>query len=217
MIRVDYPNLISETIRMSGLLIYNLTTKNRVRRFRLKTSIQRMKLKPPSNIGGFLFYLIFIDMKIIIRENKIDSLIEKSGIVQTIKLLGGYKNFDKIYPDYFYSEGSLNRERVINFLNECVEVNVKIENETNIYLYDYWDSILFQTWSDYNEEAGRDFQYESRISSFTTDLAHYEVWEYDEEGEMFDEAYDYGDIALNRLENKFLFNIFNQLWGHFKL
>lgn len=176
-----------------------------------------MKLKPPSNLGGFLFYLIFIDMKIILSENKIDTLIEKNGIIRTIKVLGGYKNFDKIYPDYFYSEGSLNRERVIDFLNECVEVNEKIENETNIYLYDYWDSILFQTWSDYNEDADREFQYESRISSFTTDLAHYEVWEYDEEGEMFDEAYDYGNIPLNRLENKFLSNIFNQLWGHFKL
>ena len=71
---------------MSELLVYNLTTKNRVRRFGLNTSIQRMKFKPPSNIGGFLFYLIFIDMKIILSENKIDTLIEKNGILKTIKV-----------------------------------------------------------------------------------------------------------------------------------
>ena len=138
-------------------------------------------------------------------------------ILKTIKVLGGYKNFDKIYPDYFSSEGSMNRERVINFLNECVEVNNRIENESSIYLHDYWEDILYQTWSDYNEDAGREFQYESRIMSISTDFAHTEVWEYDEEGEMFDEAYDYNDIPLNRLETRFLSKIFGQLWGNFKI
>ena len=176
-----------------------------------------MKFKPPSNIGGFLFYLIFIDMKIILSENKLDALIEKYGIVKTIRNIGGYKNFDKMYPDYFYSEGSINRERVINFLNECVEVNYKRERETNIYLHDYWEDILYQTWSDYNEDADRDFQYESRIMSISTDVANFEVWEYDEHGEMFDESYDYGEIPFNRLDSRFLSKIFGQLWGAFKL
>ena len=181
-----------------------------------------MKFKPPSNLGGFLIYLIFINMKIILTENKIDKIIEKYGIVKTIRNLGGYKNFDKIYPDYFYSRDDsntlqLNRERVINFLNECVEVNNRIENESSIYLHDYWEDILYQSWSDYNEDAGREFQYESRIMSISTDFAHTEVWEYDEEGEMFDEAYDYNDIPLNRLETRFLSKIFGQLWGNFKI
>ena len=74
-------------------------------------------------------------MKIILSENKLDALIEKYGIVKTIRNIGGYKNFDKMYPDYFYSEGSINRERVINFLNECVEVNYKRERETNITIF----------------------------------------------------------------------------------
>lgn len=176
-----------------------------------------MKFKPPSNIGGFLFYLIFIDMKIILTENKLDALIEKYGIVKTIRNIGGYKNFDKIYPDYFYPDGSMNRERVINFLNECVEVNYKRENETNIYLYDYWDSILYQEWDGEGDDENEYFSYESRIMSISTDVANIEIWQYDDEGTMFDDAYDYNDIPLNRLETRFLSKIFGQLWGTFKL
>jgi len=158
-------------------------------------------------------------MKLLISENKIQSVIDRLGILKTIKTVGGYKNFDKISPDYFYDSDTsqLNRERVIDFLNECVEVNYRKENETSIYLHDYWEDILYQTWNDYNEEYGRDFQYESRIMSISTDVAHIEVWEYDKEGEMFDEAYDYDDIPLNRLESRFLSKIFGQLWGTFKL
>lgn len=158
-------------------------------------------------------------MKIILTENKLDSLIEKYGVFKTIRNIGGYKNFDKIYPDYFYSSDTSqwNSERVINFLNECVEVNNKREDETNIYLHDYWEDILYQSWSNYNEEAEREYQYESRIMSISTDVANFEVWEFDEEGEMFDESYDYGEIPLNRLETRFLSKIFGQLWGAFKL
>ena len=156
-------------------------------------------------------------MKIILTENKLDALIEKYGIVKTIRNIGGYKNFDKIYPDYFYTDGSMNRERVINFLNECVEVNYKRENETYIYLYDYWDSILYQEWDGEGDDENEYFSYESRIMSISTDFANIEVWQYDEEGTMFDDAYDYGDIPLNRLDNRFLNKIFEQLWGTFKL
>ena len=181
-----------------------------------------MKFKPPSNIGGFLFYLIFIDMKIILTENKLDALIEKYGIVKTIRNIGGYKNFDKIYPDYFYSRDDnsqmqMNRERVINFLNECVEVNYKRENETNIYLHDYWEDILYQEWDGEGDDENEYFSYESRIMSISTDVANIEIWQYDEEGTMFDDAYDYNEIPLNRLETRFLSKIFEQLWGTFKL
>lgn len=181
-----------------------------------------MKFKPPSNIGGFLFYLIFIDMKIILTENKLDALIEKYGIVKTIRNIGGYKNFDKIYPDYFYSRDDnsqmqMNRERVINFLNECVEVNYKRENETNIYLHDYWEDILYQEWDGEGDDENEYFSYESRIMSISTDVANIEIWQYDDEGTMFDDAYDYNDIPLNRLETRFLSKIFGQLWGTFKL
>lgn len=166
--------------------------------------------------------MIFIGMKIVITENKLDSIIETNGILKTIKFLGGYKNFDKIYPDYFYSRDDnsqmqMNRERVINFLNECVEVNDERENESSIYLHDYWDDILYREWTDEGDEDNRYFSYESRIMSISTDFANLEVWQYDEGGDMFDEAYDYNKIPLNKLETKFLNSIFRQLWGHFKL
>ena len=158
-------------------------------------------------------------MKIILTENKLDKIIEKYGIVKTIRNIGGYKNFDKIYPDYFYSgdTSQWDRERVINFLNECVEVNNRIENESSIYLHDYWDDILYQQWDGEGDDENEYFSYESSIISISTDVANIEIWQFDEEGTMFDDAYDYKQIPLNSLDSKFLSQIFKQLWGNFKL
>jgi len=155
-------------------------------------------------------------MKIIITENKIDSMIQKYGIVNTIKVLGGYKNFDKLYPDYFYSDG-VNRDNVIDYINECVELNYRREGESTIYLYDYFSDILYQEWGGEGDENNEFYSFESRLNGVSTDMVHGEVWQYDDEGNMFDDAYDSFDIPLNRLDSKFLFKIFHMLYGTFKL
>jgi len=148
--------------------------------------------------------------------------IEEHGLTSTIKMMGGYENFDKILPDYFYPRDKkgvlkMDRDRVIEFLNECVEINQRREGESTIYLYDYHSDILFQEWDSEGDDESEYYQYESRITSIGTDIAYTETWQYDDEGNMFDDAYDYQEIRLNRLETRFLNKIFEQLWGDFKL
>ena len=135
--------------------------------------------------------------------------IEEHGLTNTIKMMGGYENFDKVLPNYFYPRDEsgvlkMDRDRVIEFLNECVEINEKREGETSIYLYDYDSDILYQEWDYEGDDNSEYYQYESRITSISTDIAFIEVWQYDDEGNMFDDAYDYTKIPLNRLENRFL-------------
>lgn len=150
-------------------------------------------------------------------KEKLLKYIEDNGLMITLANMGGYKMFDKIFPNYFFPEGRINRDRIIEFLNECVEINEKREGESIIYLYDYNSDILYQEWDDEGDDESEYYQYESRIISFGTDIAYVEVWQYDDEGNMFDDAYDYVDIPLNRLDSKFLIKIFEQLWGNFKL
>jgi hypothetical protein len=181
-----------------------------------------MKFKPPSNIGGFFFYIIFIDMKILITENKLDKLIEKYGIVKTIKNIGGYDNFDKLAPDYFYSRDEnnvmkFNKERAIDFINECVEVNNRRQDESSIYLYDYNSDIFYQEWDGEGDDDNEFYAYESRIESVSTDIAYGSIWQFDDEGHMFDDAYDNFQVPLNRLPEKILRDVFHMLYESFKV
>lgn len=148
--------------------------------------------------------------------------IEEHGLTSTIKMMGGYENFDKVLPDYFYHRDKsgvlkMNRDRVIEFLNECVEINERLEGESIIYLYDYGSDILFQEWDGEGDKDSEFYDYESRITSIGTDIAYIEVWQYDDEGNMYDDAYDYQEMRLNILDNRFLNKIFEKLWGEFKL
>ena len=181
-----------------------------------------MKFKPPTNIGGFFFYIIFIDMKILITENNIDKLIEKYGIVKTIKTIGGYDNFDKLVPDYFYSRDEnnvlkFNKERAIDFINECAEVNNRREDESSIYLYDYYSDIFYQEWDGEGDDDNEFYAYESRIESVSTDIAYGSIWQFDDKGHMFDDAYDNFQVPLNRLPEKILRDVFHMLYESFKV
>jgi len=161
-------------------------------------------------------------MKILITENNIDKLIEKYGIVKTIKNIGGYDNFDKLVPDYFYSRDEnnvmkFNKERAIDFINECVEVNNRRQDESSIYLYDYNSDILYQEWDGEGDDDNEFYAYESRIESVSTDIAYGSIWQFDDEGHMFDDAYDNFQVPLNRLPEKILRDVFHMLYESFKL
>ena len=143
-------------------------------------------------------------------------MIQSLGILGTIKMVGGYDNFNKAMPDYFYprdESGTLRMDRnhIIEFLNECVEANQRIEDESYIYLD---GDILYREWDGEGDDDSEYYTYESRIMSIGTDVANIEIWQYDDEGNMFDDAYDYSERPLNRLGDKFLNKIFEQvLWG----
>ncbi len=110
-----------------------------------------------------------------------------------------------------------NKERAIDFINECVEVNDKREDESSIYLYDYDSDILYQEWRGEGDDDSDYYEYESRIESVSTDIAYGSIWQYDDEGQMFDDAYDNFSIPLNRLPEKILRDVFHMLYESFKL
>ena len=43
-------------------------------------------------------------MKIIITENKLDTILKKSGVLNTVKILGGWENFRKVFKIDSYEE-----------------------------------------------------------------------------------------------------------------
>ena len=59
-------------------------------------------------------------MKIIITEEQNSRLITDFGLLSSIKMMGGYENFNKIYPDYFN-----NKQHKIDIINELVGTDEK--------------------------------------------------------------------------------------------
>jgi len=54
-------------------------------------------------------------MKIIITEEQKSKLITDFGLLRGIKMMGGYENFNKIYPDYFNT-----KQHKIDIINDLV-------------------------------------------------------------------------------------------------
>jgi hypothetical protein len=54
-------------------------------------------------------------MKIIITEEQNSKLINDFGLLRGIKMMGGYENFNKIYPDYFNT-----KQHKIDIINDLV-------------------------------------------------------------------------------------------------
>jgi len=63
-------------------------------------------------------------MKIIISENKLEKLNEflnSRGPLFVIRMIGGYNNFIKLFPDYFES-----KENKIKLLNELIWATIQV-------------------------------------------------------------------------------------------
>jgi hypothetical protein len=131
-------------------------------------------------------------------QTKLLNAIEKLGIQQTIKMVGGYEMFVKLLPDYF------DKNNKIELINELVEKNQQVE-EGPIYLYE----LIGQDYtldSSVDDEGNDVVTY---ISSIDTDSAGYYVYMYDgEDGTMYDDPIDSGYLQLSYLENSALNDIF---------
>ena len=134
-------------------------------------------------------------------QTKLLNAIEKLGILQTIKMVGGYEMFVKFLPDYF------DRNNKIELINGLVEKNQQVE-EGPIYLYellgrDYTLSYIV-------DDEGNDVV--TYISSIDTDSAGYYVYMYDgEDGSMYDDPIDNGYLKLSHLDDSVLNDIFEIL------
>ena len=129
-------------------------------------------------------------------KNKILTLIEKFGLVNSINMIGGYNRFKSIYPDYFK-----NKWDKIEFINEVLSTAEEEEGITR--LDDIGGDILIRT-----ENLDEGHTLEHHIDFIEKDRCGVTIWEYDEEGEMYDEYYDTYEIWLEDLKTP----IFNKLF-----
>ena len=135
------------------------------------------------------------DKKIQYLENNIS----KKGLFRTIEFMGGFNAFDKHYPNYFD-----NKEKKIELINDIC----KNEDGERIYFYEinYEDIVI-------DERFDEDTQHSivQHITWIEPNNISIEEWEYDEEGEMFDEYYDRFSFPTSKLDESVINKIFEIL------
>jgi len=126
------------------------------------------------------------------------TMIDESGLVNTIKSSGGYDTFVTIIPDYFKS-----KTKKIDLINDIIVYDE--EAGGRIYLEDFMNPIVIL------EEIvdGATFQHE--ISFIENDIVCVAVWEYDEDGDQLDDMNDTYDMYLEEIQPRHLNQIFEGL------
>lgn len=146
-------------------------------------------------------------------SHKLMGMIDNNGLLNTIKFMGGYDNFITLLPNYFDS-----RQSKIELIIEII----KLDEEHPVYggggriylseldggdiLYDQFDG-----------DDGHTFEsYIDYIENYNDNLfAHVTVWEFDEDGQMYDEYFDDYNVRVNRLETKYLNKLFDILVNYY--
>jgi len=142
-------------------------------------------------------------MKIIISENKLEKLNEflnSRGPLFVIRMIGGYNNFIKLFPDYFES-----KENKIKLLNELIENDDELEVHGRIYMSDITEKLILVGTD--KTEYGTDLKF--YIDYIKEDWATIQVWEFDKNDELVDEdGFDAYDIKFDELDRR----VFNQIF-----
>lgn len=151
-------------------------------------------------------------MKIVVNENqkaklvsRVENMIDDLGVISTIKNVGGFENFDKILPGYFYPNS-----KQIEFIEEAI----KNDENGRIYLHELRSDILVG-----KEDGAEGHTLETYIDFVElyndNGIAHLVTWEYDDEGTMFDEYYSDEDIYLTDLARKYVTEIFEMIFEYY--
>lgn len=127
-------------------------------------------------------------------KEKVLFYIKAKGLLHTIKDIGGYENFDTILPDFF-----TNRENKIQLINEIVS-----EEEGDGYI-DLYDIHI------YTEAVDNGHTHEDFITMVGDGSVGVSVYEFDDEGHLYDDQVDSYTIRLGKLQDKFLNKIFELL------
>ena len=131
----------------------------------------------------------------------IQSMIDGAGIYNTIKSTGGYDTFKKIAPKYFED-----KDNKINLIKDIV---VSESDDGRIYLEDFMNPTVIR------QEIVDGETHQHEISFIENDIVCVSVWEYNEDGDMYDEEIDGYNIKLNQLKEKFLKQVFDKLVNEF--
>ena len=148
-----------------------------------------------------------------VEEEKLTSLqktildyISTVGILETIKMVGDIENFNEILPNYF----SKNSHK-IDLINQLVNDN---DPDGYIYFYELINSdILLGQVDSYDNGDGHTF--EEYMLSVGDGSVQISVYEYDEDGYMYDESVDSYRVSLGKLPDNELNKVFKVLVGHY--
>ena len=148
-----------------------------------------------------------------VEEEKLTSLqktildhISTFGIMDTIKMVGGFGSFDKILPNYF----SKNSHK-IDLINQLVSDN---DPDGYIYFYELINTdISLGSVDSYDNGDGHTF--EEYMISVGEGSVQISVYEYDEDGDMFDEHADSYYVSLGKLPDNELNKVFEILVDYY--
>ena len=148
-----------------------------------------------------------------VEEEKLTSLqktildyISTVGILETIKMVGDIENFNEILPNYF----SKNSHK-IDLINQLVSDN---NPDGVIHFYELINSdILLGQVDSYDNGDGHTF--EEYMLSVGDGSVQISVYEYDEDGHMYDEYVDNYYVSLGKLPDNELNKVFKVLVGHY--
>lgn len=158
-------------------------------------------------------------MKVILTENqkkgishKLMDMIDIHGVIKTIKFIGGYDTFIGVLPDYFNS-----RQSKIDLIKEIIALDEEhpvYGGGDRIYLHEFGSDILYDK---FEGDEGHTFEsYIDFIENYNGKLfVHVSVWEFDEDGDMYDENSDEYDVFVGKLDTKYLNKIFEMLVNYY--
>ena len=148
-----------------------------------------------------------------VEEEKLTSLQETLleyifdiGILETIKMVGDFDNFNKILPGYFDKNS-----HKIDLINELVNAN---DPDGYIYFYELINSDISLGQVD-SYENGDGHTFEQYILSVGDGSVLISVYEYDEDGIMYDDSVDNYRVSLKKLPNNELNKVFEVLVDYY--
>jgi hypothetical protein len=138
-------------------------------------------------------------------QSKVDVMIERRGILHTIKSFRGYEIFQEILPKYFNDDS-----HKIDLINEICESEEEVSGGY-IYFYELnGDDIEYENW------MVDDVEYNSVLTYVQSNQVVGQTYMRDaDEEEFYDEAIDTIIVPLKELEGPTLNKIFELLVYHY--
>jgi hypothetical protein len=128
------------------------------------------------------------------------------GVLETIKMVGDIDIFNEIIPDYFSK-----KSHKIDLINELVNAN---DPDGYIYFYELINSDISLGQVD-SYENGDGHTFEQYILSVGDGSVLISVYEYDEDGIMYDDSVDNYRVSLKKLPNNELNKVFKVLVDYY--
>jgi len=132
--------------------------------------------------------------------------IPELGVLETIKMIGGFDIFNEILPNYFDSN-----EHKIDLINELVIDN---DPDGHIHFYELMNLEISLGQVD-SYENGDGHTFEQYILSVGDGSVLISVYEYDEYDNMYDDSVDNYRVSLKKLPNNELNKVFKVLVDYY--